>query len=124
MSHSWHFKSERNGAECKNRISYCDDLRFQSKLRAEPAGNIRNTAWAVVNDIGDMADVVKHMATNEEKNEYKGYAGPEVARGKRGPDCVEGEFKCGEGDNSKAEIHGELGVVVGSVQFRCMVTIL
>jgi len=139
ISYARHLHSQRDGAEGEHGICHCaqlatphdhlavprtehtndsDNLRFHSKLVAESAGDVGDTALSVIGDIRNPSDVIKHVATGEEQNEDERDRRPQVARVERGLQRVEGEFENAKTEECSAATKSEVGVVERPQYFR------
>lgn len=55
------------------------DLSFQTVLIRKPSSKVADTTSPIPSNVWNLSDVIKHMATCEEKNSYQAYSCPEVA---------------------------------------------
>lgn len=56
-----------------------NDLSLQPVLALEAARKIRDAAFAIASYVGDLADLVEHVAAGEEEDRDEGDCGPQVA---------------------------------------------
>lgn len=61
-------------------LTHCsNNLSLKTELVLETTGKVGDSALAVACDVGDLADVVEHVATGEEEDGDQADGGPEVA---------------------------------------------
>ena len=81
------------------------NLSLQSELLLEARNNVVDSTSSIASDIGDLADVVKHVTTDEQQDDHKGDGSPEVAALKNGRHVGPSNDSCGK--NSKHSGDGD-----------------
>ena len=91
-------------------------MAFSGELRTEATGDVaRRAGLLVAADVGGVADVVEHVARDEDEDADEGDGGPEGGVGEEGEESGEGEGN-DDGDNAEGEDEEEwLGVVCGTI---------
>lgn len=56
-----------------------DDLRLDTQLALEPSREVRNAPLLVLRDVGNLPNVVEHVAAREQNDSDKRYRRPQVA---------------------------------------------
>ena len=74
-------------------------MSLQAELLLEARDDIVDSTSSIASDIGDLADVVKHVTTDEQQDDHKGDGSPEVAALKNGRHVGPSNDSCGK--NSK-----------------------
>jgi hypothetical protein len=85
----WHLNTVRIHGTIEQGIKLThgsNNLGLKTKLVLETTGKVGDTALAVACNVGDLADVVEHVATGEEEDSDQADGGPEVAALKDGKD--------------------------------------
>lgn len=65
--------------QCRRLTHGSNNLGLETELVLETTGEVGDSALAVACDVRDLADVVEHVATGEEKDGDQADCGPEVA---------------------------------------------
>lgn len=92
-----------------------NDLRLETKLVLETAGEIGETALAIVTGIWNLADVVEHVSAGEEQDENQADGGPEVAVLDDGKDVGRGDGEeCEDTDDGSCD-GNDLDIVDGTL---------
>jgi hypothetical protein len=74
-----HLDGKRDGSKGEDAVDGGNDLRLETELVAEAAGEVADTALAIACHIGRLADVVEHVAAREEQHGDQTEGGPQVA---------------------------------------------
>jgi hypothetical protein len=74
-----------------------NNLSLETELVLETASKVRDTTLAVACNVRDLADVVEHVATGEEKDSDQTEGGPEVAALEDGEDVGGSDGESGDG---------------------------
>lgn len=80
------------------------NLSLQAELLLEARDDIVDSTSSIASDIGYLADVIKHVTTDEQQDNHEGNGSPEVAALKNGRHVGPSNDSCGK--NSK---HGSDG---------------
>lgn len=91
-----------------------NNLSLETELVLETTGKVGDSALAVACNVGDLADVVEHVATGEEEDSDQADGGPEVAALEDGEDIGGSD---GEGGDRSENGYGggdDLDVVDGT----------
>jgi hypothetical protein len=74
-----HLDGKRDGSKGEDAVDGGNDLRLETELVAEAAGEVADTALTIARHIGRLADVVEHVAAREEQHGDQTEGGPQVA---------------------------------------------
>jgi hypothetical protein len=88
-----------------------NDLRLETELVLETAGEVGETALAVVASVGHLADVVEHVSAGEKQDKNQADGGPQVAVLDDGKDVGRGDGEKGEDTNDSGCDCNDLDIV-------------
>lgn len=111
----WYGQSRYKKGRFEKRLTHgSDNLSLETELVLETTGEVGNTALAVACNVGDLADVVEHVATGEEQDGDQADCGPEVAALKDGQSVWSSNGKGGHGTEDGNSGCDDLDVVDGT----------
>jgi len=111
----WYGQSRYKKGRFEKRPTHgSDNLSLETELVLESTGEVGNTALAVACNVGDLADVVEHVATGEEQDGDQADCGPEVAALDDREDVRESYGASGDGSEDGYGGGDDLDIVDGT----------
>lgn len=110
------FQCERNGGKTQYTVNGGYDLCLETELRLETSGKVVEASASVGLSVGDLTDVVEHVAGSEEEDEDERDGGPEIAGLEDGVDVGERDHEeSHEADDGRGR-DGDFDVVDRSLE--------